>query len=36
MTDEVMRKHERRAIWLGIAICIVPLIPYALHGAASS
>lgn len=33
MTEEVMRKHESRAIWLGIIICLVPLVPYALHGA---
>mgnify|MGYP001811062638 FL=1 len=33
MTEEVMRKHESRAIWLGIVICLLPLVPYALHGA---
>jgi len=32
MTQETVRTNERRAFWLGLAICLVPLIPYALRG----
>lgn len=34
MTEEVMRKNERRAFWLVVAICLAPLVPYALLGGA--
>ncbi len=33
MTEETMRKNERQANWLIWAICLLPLIPYALRGA---
>lgn len=32
MTEEVIRKHERQAFWYMVAICLVPLVPYALRG----
>ncbi|MFD2112743.1 hypothetical protein ACFSJC_12925 [Thiorhodococcus fuscus] len=32
MTQETVRTNERRAFWLALAICLVPLIPYALRG----
>ena len=32
MTQDVTRKNERKAFWLMVAICLVPLIPYALRG----
>jgi hypothetical protein len=32
MTDESLRASNNRAIWLGIAITLLPLVPYALHG----
>ncbi len=32
MSEEKIRTNERRAFWLMITICLVPLIPYALRG----
>ena len=34
MSDEKIKTNEQRAFWFGIAICIIPLIPYALRGGA--
>lgn len=32
MTEDVLRSRSRWALWLGIAICLIPLVPYALRG----
>jgi hypothetical protein len=32
MSDETLRSKTNIAIWMGIAITLVPLIPYALGG----
>ena len=34
MSEEKIRNNELRAFWFGIAICLVPLVPYALRGGA--
>jgi len=34
MTEEVLRTKTRWGLWLAIAICLVPLLPYALKGVA--
>lgn len=34
MSEEKLRENDRRAFWYGIAICLVPLVPYALRGGA--
>lgn len=33
MSEETMRKNERKAYWMIWAICLAPLVPYALRGA---
>lgn len=32
MSDETLRSKTNTAIWMGIAITLLPLIPYALGG----
>jgi hypothetical protein len=32
MSDATMRSRNNLAIWLGVAIAILPLVPYALRG----
>ena len=32
MTDETLRSRNRWVIWLGIAITLGPLVPYAARG----
>ena len=32
MSDENLRSKTNTAMWMAIAICLVPLIPYALRG----
>jgi hypothetical protein len=32
MSDEKLRSKSNTAFWLVVAICLVPLIPYALRG----
>jgi hypothetical protein len=32
MSEEKLRSKTLVAIWLGIAICLIPLVPYALRG----
>ena len=32
MTEEALRTKTRWGLWLAIAICLIPLVPYALHG----
>jgi hypothetical protein len=32
MSDETLRFRNNTAIWLGIAITLLPLVPYALRG----
>lgn len=34
MTEETLRSKSRWAFWLGVAICLVPLLPYAMRGSA--
>lgn len=36
MTDQVIKKNERNALWLAVAICVAPLVPYAIIGAGGS
>ena len=33
MSDASLRSRNNLAIWLGIAIALLPLVPYALRGA---
>ena len=32
MTDETLRSKTNTALWMAVAITLVPLIPYALGG----
>ena len=32
MSDEKLRSKTNTAIWMGIAITLLPLVPYALGG----
>ena len=32
MSDKELRSKENTALWLGIAITLLPLVPYALFG----
>jgi hypothetical protein len=32
MSDEALRSKTNTALWLGVAITLLPLIPYALGG----
>ena len=32
MSEEALREQDRRAFWYIVAICLVPLVPYALRG----
>ncbi len=34
MSDEALRSKTKAAIWLAAAITLLPLVPYALSGAA--
>lgn len=34
MSEEMLRKNDRRAFWFVVAICLLPLVPYALRGGA--
>jgi hypothetical protein len=34
MSDETLRSTNNRAIWLAVAIVVLPLVPYALGGSA--
>lgn len=33
MSEQALRDQDRRAFWYIVAICLVPLVPYALRGA---
>ena len=32
MSDATLRANNRRVLWLVVAICVMPLVPYALKG----
>lgn len=32
MSEEALRKGNRRVFWLVVAITVAPLVPYALRG----
>jgi hypothetical protein len=32
MSEEALRTQDRRAFWYIVAICLLPLVPYALRG----
>jgi hypothetical protein len=32
MSDEALRKTNRNGFWMIAAVCLLPLVPYALHG----
>jgi hypothetical protein len=32
MTDDVLRTKTRWGLWLAVAICLAPLVPYAVNG----
>ncbi len=32
MSDQQLRTESNRASWMIVAVCLVPLVPYALHG----
>lgn len=32
MSEATIRKSERQAFWYAVAICLVPLVPYAIIG----
>jgi hypothetical protein len=32
MSDEALRKSNRNGLWMAAAVCLLPLIPYAMHG----
>jgi len=32
MTEEALRTKTRWGLWLAVAICLMPLVPYALNG----
>jgi hypothetical protein len=34
MTDETLRAKTNTAFWMSVAICLAPLVPYALGGSA--
>lgn len=34
MTEEALRSKNRWAFWFAVAICLVPLLPYAMRGGA--
>jgi nitrate reductase NapE component len=34
MSDEVLQSRSRWAFWTAVAICLVPLVPYAILGGA--
>jgi hypothetical protein len=34
MTDEIIRTKTRTSLWMAAAICLLPLVPYALGGSA--
>ena len=32
MSEEALRSQDRRAFWYIVAICLLPLVPYAIRG----
>jgi hypothetical protein len=32
MSDEALRSGNRWAFWTAVAICLIPLVPYAIIG----
>ena len=32
MSEEALRTQDRRAFWYIVAICLLPLVPYAIRG----
>jgi hypothetical protein len=32
MSDATLRSKTNTALWMAVAICLVPLVPYALGG----
>ncbi len=32
MSDQQLRVENKRATWMIIAVCLAPLVPYAMHG----
>ena len=34
MSDEMLRSKTNTTLWMAVAMCLVPLIPYALGGSA--
>ncbi len=32
MSDEALHSWNRRAFWTAVAICLMPLVPYAILG----
>ncbi len=31
MSDEALRKKNRLGFWMTAAVCLLPLLPYAMH-----
>ncbi|WPL17892.1 hypothetical protein Thiowin_02935 [Thiorhodovibrio winogradskyi] len=31
MSDEALRKANSRGFWMVAAVCLLPLLPYAMH-----